>query len=487
MAQDKFLQWKKDYSFEECKLGRKPYGEFLSSYIRTQNSPLVLNLDGAWGVGKSHFLKQLYSDLRFNHNLPVIHIDAWISDFSDDPLLVIISELLEQIALINIMENSAQQEKLIFEYAAKYSKKAWNLLAITGGVVAAGVLNNGAAVEIAKNFTFSDSEYQEVGKKLNEIYQQQKEAIEEIKTSLNHFAELYEKQGGKVFILIDELDRCRPNYAIEFLEVIKHFFELKDYVFVIATDTEQLSKSIKAIYGSEFNGKEYLTRFFARTAKIPQPDFKAFALLLINNSIIVERIEGLFLIEGESSKSCLAHIFSVVACFYDLSLRKFEQLFAKYESIVMYCENHIFDSRLLLQLICEFEDEFYRDSYELKRRVRKLNHYELTEKQKTIKGYKLTHSIDLAFKGLSRDRQLEFEGEIGLFKEAYKFAHLYGKVTNSRIDSDVKFAKIALNESSSENKEYFLFIKALKSHDDNAKFWTINDYFKYIELAHEIE
>ncbi|MAD04243.1 MAG: hypothetical protein CMK65_11590 [Pseudoalteromonas sp.] len=487
MGEDKFLQWKKDYSFEECKLGRKPYGEFLSSYIRTQNSPLVLNLDGSWGVGKSHFLRQLYSDLRFKHYLPVIHIDAWVSDFSDDPLLVIISELLEQMALINTVENSAQQEKIIFEYAAKYSKKAWNLLAITGGVVAAGVINNGAAVEIAKNFTFSDSEYQEVGKKLNEIYQQQKEAIEEIKTSLNHFAELYERQGGKVFILIDELDRCRPNYAIEFLEVIKHFFDLKDYVFVIATDTEQLSKSIKAIYGSEFNGKEYLTRFFARTAKIPQPDFKAFALLLLNNSIIVERIERLFLIEDENSAAGLAHIFSVVACIYDLSLRKFEQLFAKYESIVMYCDNHIFDSRLLLQLICEFEDEFYRDSYDLKRRVRKLNHYELTEKQKTIKGYNLTHSIDLAFKGLSRDRQLEFEGETNLFKEAYKFAYLYGKVVGSRTDSNVMFAKTALNESYNDNKEYFLFLNALKPHDNNAKFWTINDYFKYIELAHEIE
>lgn len=201
MGEDKFLQWKNDYSFEKCKLGRKPYGEFLSSYIRTQNSPLVLNLDGSWGVGKSHFLRQLYSDLRFKHFLPVIHIDAWVSDFSDDPLLVIISELLEQMALINTVENSAQQEKIIFEYAAKYSKKAWNLLAITGGVVAAGVINNGAAVEIAKNFTFSDSEFQEVGKKLNEIYQQQKEAIEEIKTSLNHFAELYGRQGGKGFHL----------------------------------------------------------------------------------------------------------------------------------------------------------------------------------------------------------------------------------------------------------------------------------------------
>lgn len=493
MDSDKFIQWKNDYTFESCELDRKAYGEFLSSYIRKQNSPLVLNLDGSWGVGKSHFLRQLYSNLRFEHGLPVIHIDAWISDFSDDPLLVIISELIEQMAAINTLQDCALQEKAILEFAAKYSKKAWNLLAIAGGTYVSGVTGNSAVVEFTKSFTFEDKDYQKVGKKLNEVYQQQRDAIDGIKTSLEQFAQLY-NGDAKVYILIDELDRCRPNYAIEFLEVIKHFFELKDYVFIIATDTKQLSKSVKAIYGNEFDGKEYLSRFFSRTAKIPKPDLKSFAALLIKNSILAEKIEKMFFLESEQNQDGLAHIFSVVGNLYELSLRRLEQLFSKFESIVIHCENEVFDTRLLLQLMCEFESEFYRESYDLKRLNKKLDDSETTQKQKTAKDSLVKYSIDLALNSLDREIKCMLESEPPIFKEAYKFAHIYGKVLNSsKMTADVQFVKSTIKEkyesgntNTTTDKCFLDFKRALEQYDPSRKFWTIDDYFRYVELAHDI-
>ena len=66
------------------------------------------------------------------------------------------------------------------------------------------------------------------------------------------------------FILIDELDRCRPSYAVEMLETIKHIFDIPRVVFVLATDTEQLQHAVKVIYGSEFDAYTYLSRFFNR-------------------------------------------------------------------------------------------------------------------------------------------------------------------------------------------------------------------------------
>ena len=65
-----------------------------------------------------------------------------------------------------------------------------------------------------------------------------------------------------LFILIDELDRCRPNYAIELLENIKHIFDIPGIVFIVATDSKQLSHSINAVYGSKFASEKYLKRFF---------------------------------------------------------------------------------------------------------------------------------------------------------------------------------------------------------------------------------
>ena len=86
-----------DWNNQNCYLQRKNYGEFLSSYIRNQKSSLVLNLNGEWGTGKTHFLRQLYTNLHANHELPTVYIDAWESDFSDDPLLVVLSEITDQL------------------------------------------------------------------------------------------------------------------------------------------------------------------------------------------------------------------------------------------------------------------------------------------------------------------------------------------------------------------------------------------------------
>jgi hypothetical protein len=70
-------------------------------------------------------------------------------------------------------------------------------------------------------------------------------------------------------ILIDELDRCRPTYAIEMLEAIKHWFCVPNVVFVLAMDREQLSHSIRAVYGQGFDVDGYFLRFFHLLEQMP--------------------------------------------------------------------------------------------------------------------------------------------------------------------------------------------------------------------------
>lgn len=85
-----------------------------------------------------------------------------------------------------------------------------------------------------------------------------------------------------IFILVDELDRCRPDYAIELLEGIKHLFGVKGIYFVVATNIDQLSESVKAVYGTGFDGARYLKRFFDLEYTLPEPDRFAFAKYLFN-------------------------------------------------------------------------------------------------------------------------------------------------------------------------------------------------------------
>jgi hypothetical protein len=81
-----------------------------------------------------------------------------------------------------------------------------------------------------------------------------------------------------MYVFIDELDRCRPTYAIELLETVKHLFEIKGIVFVIATNTDQLQHSIKVVYGQGFDANRYLYRFFQRTYTLKMPDMEKFIL-----------------------------------------------------------------------------------------------------------------------------------------------------------------------------------------------------------------
>ncbi|WVV48879.1 P-loop NTPase fold protein [Pseudomonas sp. NA13] len=79
------------------------------------------------------------------------------------------------------------------------------------------------------------------------------------------------------FIFIDELDRCRPTYAIELLERVKHFFELEDCRFIVASDSTQLAHSVRAVYGEKFYSERYLSRFFDAEFRLDNSNMLAIA------------------------------------------------------------------------------------------------------------------------------------------------------------------------------------------------------------------
>ena len=114
-------------------------------------------------------------------------------------------------------------------------------------------------------------------------FKSNKRLIAKFRASLAGLSEVLNVQDQSkkyVFILVDELDRCKPHYAIKLLEDIKHLFAVDGIVFIIATDTDQLANSVKAIYGSEFDAKRYLLRFFDRTYRFAEPSRQDFVEFL---------------------------------------------------------------------------------------------------------------------------------------------------------------------------------------------------------------
>ncbi|WP_206705561.1 KAP family P-loop NTPase fold protein [Marinomonas colpomeniae] len=121
-------------------------------------------------------------------------------------------------------------------------------------------------------------------------------AIKGLKENIEQWIETviaHKKLQFPAFIFIDELDRCRPSYAVEMLETIKHIFDVKGIVFVVATDTEQLQNAVKAIYGEGFDARLYLGRFFNSRFSLKAPDLKSFLEVHVDHT----KLSGDFLEE----------------------------------------------------------------------------------------------------------------------------------------------------------------------------------------------
>ena len=70
-------------------------------------------------------------------------------------------------------------------------------------------------------------------------------------------------------VIIDELDRCRPSFALEFLERIKHLFAAENVVFVLFWNANSICESVRHSYGQGTNAELYLSKFVAYSVPIP--------------------------------------------------------------------------------------------------------------------------------------------------------------------------------------------------------------------------
>lgn len=262
---DEAVQWDgpgaiagSEESLSADRLDRARYAEFLTKYLAAEGKQrnYVLNLNAEWGAGKTWFIKRWYMELKAHY--PTVYIDAWQQDFSDDPLLTVISSIIDQLKMIAGKENpipEGMRQRLLGLF------KVGGKLALKAAIKKAGLEDEDFSLE-----------GEEANQLVDALCSNQKERYESIRYLKNEIRQWVEGAVGlsegerdyPAFILIDELDRCRPSYAVEMLETIKHIFDIPGVVFVLATDTEQLQHAIKVIYGDGFDAESYLGRFFHR-------------------------------------------------------------------------------------------------------------------------------------------------------------------------------------------------------------------------------
>lgn len=326
----KYSSWNETYNFENCKLNRKAYGKFLIDFITGEKDGFVLNLNGTWGAGKTEFLKRMYTEL-ITRNHPCIYIDAWESDFSKDPLTVVTSELLNQLKLFNSGINGEEANRKLNKFFAKALKGT--AIGVAGGLTKL-IIGDGTVGASAMQEWVSEDPDEFIDTITNE-YHEQVDAIKKIRENLTTLATVLNTSYGSelpIVVLVDELDRCRPTYAIEMLEVIKHFFKTKHFIFVVATDTEQLSHSIKAVYGQDFESKSYLKRFFDRKATLPTPNIESYLTACSVDYSPYNTLKLYPNIYSGTVGGSINKVISLLAIAYELQIRDIDQLLSKFHS-----------------------------------------------------------------------------------------------------------------------------------------------------------
>lgn len=293
---------------------------------RGQKGAVVLNLDARWGEGKTFLLDRMQAQLQNDGRL-VAAVNAWELDYDDDPFPALIGPIAKALA-------SASPEDAVTK--STEDKPAWKKLAKVaapigfaalkggvkqgmklafGGEAASSILEIGqSALEGGTDATLESVET--AGRSLLADEQTRRDAIaafkEEIKEQLASLPEVKNASPIKLIILVDELDRCRPHYAISMLERIKHLFDIEGVAFVIATDTKQLCASIKGVYGTEFDAQTYLRRFFALSYRLPLPSMAQ----LIENTFSRNKYDRkkLFGRHSDQAVEIVAGIFAAFEC-----------------------------------------------------------------------------------------------------------------------------------------------------------------------------
>ncbi|MFP6789613.1 MAG: P-loop NTPase fold protein [Thalassolituus sp.] len=219
-------------------------------------SPMVI--DGAWGTGKTEFTHKLIN--RLKDQMPehrAVYIDAFRADHADDPLMTILAEVA---TLIPEKEVQSFFDKAIpvIRYGIKATLKAGvsHLLRQNADDIAGDLEKN---LEQAANDAIDASV-----RTMLKDHERAEQSLIALQKLLEDIA-----KDHPIVIFIDELDRCRPDYAVNVLEVIKHTFNVKGVSFVLITKISQLRAAINHQYGAVIDSQRYLDKFLKFRFELP--------------------------------------------------------------------------------------------------------------------------------------------------------------------------------------------------------------------------
>lgn len=272
-------------AFERDEFQRKPIAERLAALLSSDIDISPMIIDGSWGTGKTTFCQELIKlikEQKFDE-YQIVYLDAFRSDHSGDPLLALLAQIIKDCTPDNATNEPLSAKR------QEWTKKLARAIGFTAKTVAKAVAGH-ALKQSADNLidgfqqvmssdqaketadTFIDTAVklsdQAIDATVEILLKEQIEAeknLDALKACLIEFS-----AERPIILFIDELDRCRPDYAVAMLETVKHVFDIPSVKAVLVTNSQQLHAAINHRYGLTVDAQKYLDKFLKYRFRLPE-------------------------------------------------------------------------------------------------------------------------------------------------------------------------------------------------------------------------
>ncbi len=278
-------------------------------------------IDGKWGCGKTTVLDML--EERLKKCYLVIRYNCWKYDFYEEPLIALLSEFAKSI-------NSEQ----VFEFE-EYERKAWKIAGKICSDVTSKLIQAGAGFDIKSAVRYVNS--------IRKIAKEKRIKFEDVNNKLpieflieqiqNDLATLSSFENRGIVLMVDELDRCLPDYAIKVLERLHHFCENTRIIQILAINKKEMSGSIAKAFGYpnadadkvEYFANHYMQKFIDMTISLNNGILNDPQVLLFNS------LDKLFTEYNNLNKAFMADFIKNVL--NDIPMRNLKQIVKSVSSI----------------------------------------------------------------------------------------------------------------------------------------------------------
>ncbi|MXX53564.1 MAG: hypothetical protein F4Z35_06455 [Dehalococcoidia bacterium] len=251
-----------DDIFKYDRLDREPAIAAHTKLLRAK-SPQVIAIDAPWGSGKSNFMA-LWAAYMDQHNIPVIRFNAWQSSLSE-PLYAMTGKILKRFEEIPNARIGPFHRRLV-KYVRKASRHSQSNVKLAASLMpeiqpAIPVISAFWKMLQPARTALMKTQF------MRSIFPAPIDSIDAFRQAMSDYAGHWD--NPPIIVMIDELDRCSPPYAVQMLQTLEHIFYVDNVNFVLAINQAQLVHSVKHFYGDEFDAHKYIERFFDHVLPLP--------------------------------------------------------------------------------------------------------------------------------------------------------------------------------------------------------------------------